>query len=123
MSDMSSIEDKRNDPSRRPNNLALRWADTGASGAGEGQSMHFSSGGQEDERGAAAVTPVNGGGYAFSASYYNPAQRDPRDPDAGWSNKEGHFVVKSRNRSMMAGQALLSRMQMAPGGMYNTGGY
>lgn len=119
-----TVEDLRNDPSRRPNALALSWTAAGADrdveASGYGSSKHWGSGGPEDERGAASFEKLHGErGYSFSATHYDPWNRSAHDPDAGWRSKTGDFVVKSPHRAMIAGEALLRRMQVAPGGTYN----
>jgi hypothetical protein len=107
-----TVEDLRNDPSRRPNALALHWSEhIGGLGhpVATGASKHYMAGGPEDEAGKVAVSPVNGGRYAFTAEHYQPFNRgSSRDP---WTDKRGDFVVKSKHRAMIAGEALLRRLQ------------
>lgn len=101
-----TVEDLRNDPSRRPNPLALQWV--GATGT----SKHFASGGPEDEAGRVTVSPkqtVNGQRYSYTAEHYQPYNRGS-DVDP-WSEKTGDGVVKTQFRGMVAGQALLNRLQ------------
>lgn len=101
-----TVEDLRNDPSRRPNPLALTWV--GATGT----SKHFQSGGPEDEAGRVTVTPTqtaNGQRYAYTAEHYQPYnRRSDVDP---WQDKTGEGVVRTPFRAMIAGQALLARLQ------------
>lgn len=112
-----TVEDKRNDPSRRPNPLAVSW-EAGFGGSSIGTTKHYRDGGYEDERGMAEVRPANAGRYSFYAEHYDPYNRDPSDEDAGWQRKQGDFVVHTQHRAMIAGESLLRRMQMAPGGTY-----
>jgi len=114
-----TVEDLRNDPSRRPNPLAVSWQTSSGGDSGVGMSKHFQSGGPEDEVGSASFQAVNGGRYEFTAHHYDPWNRSGSDSDAGWTSKTGDFVVKSPFRAMRAGEALLNRLQMAPGGSYN----
>lgn len=111
-----TVEDKRNDPSRRPNPLALSWsAHSGMSGSpvAVGMSPHYATGGPEDEAGAVNVHPVNGGRYAFTAEHYQPYNRgqEPGSEHDPWQEKRGDFVVKSQHRAMVAGESLLRRLQ------------
>lgn len=122
-----TVEDKRNDPARQPPRLGLNWSATGSDrdveASGYGSSKHWGSGGQEDERGAASFEKLHRDpGFSFSATHYDPSQRDPQDPDAGYASAHGDFVVKSPHRAMIAGESLLRRLQMRPGGTYNPGG-
>lgn len=100
-----TVEDLRNDPSRRPNPMALKWS--GATGT----SSHFGSG-EEAEAGRVTVAPIstgNGERYRFTAEHYQPYNRGS-DVDP-WSDKTGDFVVKTQHRAMIAGQSLLQRLQ------------
>ena len=114
MSDMQSVPDRRNDPARLP----LSWYHSQYTGESQGQSKHWSTGGPEDEAGQVFVRPQQSGGFQATAEHYDPYLRGSDEASAISDTP----VVKSKFRAMVAGEALLRRLQMRPGGTYNSGG-
>jgi hypothetical protein len=101
------VEDKRNDPRRLPVNWQHSERSSTAMSSGYG-------GGPEDEGGRIDINRLPSNRYEFAAEHYQPWNRgweagSAHDP---WQYKKGDFVVKSPHRAMVAGEALLRRLQL-----------
>jgi hypothetical protein len=96
--------DRANIPQRRPMNLM--WRDSAETGSSYGFSKHYNTGGPEDEAGSVRVMPTQNGRFEAQAEHYDPYLRGH---DNAWA--DASINVRTKHRAMIAGQALLGRLQ------------